>query len=84
MKRKERSRPWSPLNRLDVMNKSADFHYRYVENDDTQIERRLSMGYSFVNKDTGLPGEQVAGNTAPGTARRQRELVLMEIGRAHV
>jgi len=77
--KQKRSKPWNPLNRLEVRNKDPKYHYRYVEADDTQIERRLSMGYSFVNKETGLPGEQLAGNTAPGTARRQRELVLMAL-----
>ncbi len=83
---KKRGRPsWRPARKLDVINKSPDFRYRYVSTDYANLQKKLAEGWQFVNPSTGIPGEhaptarEVSDGKQIDTVNKYRELVVMAL-----
>ena len=81
----KKGRPsWKWRNRFDVSNKDPNFRYRFVEATPERLERATEEGWSFVNKETGLPGEHnydtdlADAKKVPG-AKYVRGMVLMAL-----
>lgn len=81
---KKGRRSWQWRNRFDVDKKDPRFRYRFVEATPERLERATEEGWSFVNKETGLPGEHNYDNDVsdakkvPG-AKYVRGMVLMAL-----
>lgn len=80
---KKGNRSWDAVNRLDVRNRTPGFRYRHCsvgyQGDDVKMSQRLDQGWTFVNKETGVPGELAMKPDAPGTAGVRRDMVLMAL-----
>ena len=80
---KKGNRSWDAVNRLDVRNRVPGFRYRHCSTgysgDDVKMAQRLDQGWTFVNKETGVPGELAQKPDAPGTAGVRRDMVLMAL-----
>lgn len=81
---KKGKKSWAPAQKLQVLNKSKDFRYRWRDNDQANLERAKAEGWVFVNKETGIPGEhdhpQGTEDGIPlSDAKTYRELALMAL-----
>ena len=80
---KKGNRSWDAVNRLDIRNRDPGFRYRHCsvgyQGDDVKMAQRLDQGWTFVNKETGVPGDLAQKPDAPGTAGVRRDMVLMAL-----
>jgi|TARA_R110002020_G_scaffold84472_4_gene209229 hypothetical protein len=80
---KKKGRPsWKPAQWLDVPGKAESHGYRWVDKDPMNVQRKVSEGWVFVNRETGVPGEQLSpedvGDGKPlDSTKVYREMVLM-------
>lgn len=72
---------WKPAERLGVLDKNANYRYKWVNKEPSNLERKFAEGYVPANSITGLTAEHkegvraIDGSEIAG-AKSHRELVL--------
>lgn len=75
--KKKGSNKWSPMKRLVVRKKDPNKGYRWCDEDEMNIEKKLAEGWHFVNKVTGEAIEVDPESDAMTGVKQHRELILM-------